>query len=463
MQGKYLTGSVTGNGAFHYYSTGTHTLVISGGYTSNCGSRSLNAALTVLDGRHVTQVLSLSSANGLIAVDRLTLQNGEGGTPGAGLQVNYLASVNNDVHVMNNIIRDNHSSVDAGGVYVSGAGENTWLFNNLIAGNSADSQYGAGYITGYGHFNEIIANTVTANTSAYHGPNGDPVGGLFCGGSRFCQLYNNIFWNNTTYGIFLGNTGAAMAYNDYGTLGGIAPASSTGDVSVAPKFVNPGAGNYRLGSGSPCPRFLAGTPQPDLMAMPIRPPATWTLGRTSICDRYAGASVSIGVCQTTLLSSGSGWAGRDGARREEVVMRLVLGVFLCILCAPSSAAVFCATTPQELRDAFVAAQNNSQNNTVKIARGNYNTGGTQFVYFTGGSTTDGNLIVRGGFNADCHSDPRSFADRIGWRRRVGRALRAQRYWIPHRGIPHVAKCRTVNRQSNRVVRPNRFGRCHCSF
>jgi Periplasmic copper-binding protein (NosD) len=255
VQGTYLTGSVTGNGAFHYYSTGTHALVISGGYTASCATQSRNAALTVLDGRHMTQVLSLSSANGLIGVGQLTLQNGEGGTPGAGLQVNYLASVNADVHVINNIIRDNHSSVDAGGVYVSGAGQYTWVFSNLIAGNSADSQYGAGYVTGYGQFNEIIGNTVTANTSAYHGPNGDPVGGLFCGGSQFCQLYNNIFWNNTTYGIFLGNTGAAMAYNDYGTLGGNAPASSLGDVSVAPKFVNPGAGNYRLGSGSPVRDF----------------------------------------------------------------------------------------------------------------------------------------------------------------------------------------------------------------
>ncbi len=82
-------------------------------------------------------------------------------------------------------------------------------------------------------------------------------------------------------------------------------------------------------------------------------------------------------------------------------MRQILGLFFCIVCAPSSAAVFCVTTPQELRDAFVAAQNSTQNNTVKIARGSYNPGGTPFVYSKGGSTTDGNLIVRGGFNADC--------------------------------------------------------------
>jgi hypothetical protein len=255
VQGTYLTGSVTGNGAFHYYSTGTHSLVIAGGYGASCATTSRNAALTVLDGRHATQVLSLSSANGLIGVTQLTLQNGEGGTPGAGLQVNWLASVNAGVHVMNNIIRNNHSSVDAGGVYLSGAGEETWLFSNLIADNSADSQYGAGYVTGYGQYNEIYDNTVTANTSAYHGSNGDPVGGLFCGGSRFCQIGNNIFWNNTTYGIFLGNTGAHLSYNDYGVLGGNAPAFSTGDVAVAPKFVNPGAGNYRLSSSSPVRDF----------------------------------------------------------------------------------------------------------------------------------------------------------------------------------------------------------------
>ena len=250
VQGTYQTGSASGNEAFHFYSTNTHSLIIAGGYSTGCASQLHVTSATVLDGRHVTGVLVLSNANGTIAVQGLTLQNGESGIPGGGLSVNYLASVNAPVHVMNNIIRNNHSSVDAGGIYVSGAGSETWLFNNLIANNDADAQYGAGYVTGYGQYNEVFANTVTANTSASHGS--DPaVGGLFCGGSRRCQITNNIFWNNTNYGIYLGNGGAILEYNDYGTRGGSAPASSLGDVSVAPQFANPGNGNYRLGSGSP--------------------------------------------------------------------------------------------------------------------------------------------------------------------------------------------------------------------
>ena len=37
-----------------------------------------------------------------------------------------------------------------------------------------------------------------------------------------CHIYNNIFWNNTNIGLYLG-VGSYLEYNDYGTLGGTAP------------------------------------------------------------------------------------------------------------------------------------------------------------------------------------------------------------------------------------------------
>jgi parallel beta-helix repeat protein len=250
QQGLYRTGSITSNGPFFYYSTASHMLRVSGGFSANCVSQTRVASLTVLDGQHLTGVFALRSANGNLAINELTLQNGEYDQPGAGLQINYLTSVNAEVLLVDTIIRANHTSVDAGGLYLSGAGIQTWLFNSLITGNSADGQYGAGYVTGYGQFNEVFANTVTDNTSAYRGGSA-PVGGLFCGGSRACRLTNNIFWNNTTYGLYLGNSGAALLYNDYGMRGGAAPASSIGDLSVAPRFIDPSAGNFRLSASSP--------------------------------------------------------------------------------------------------------------------------------------------------------------------------------------------------------------------
>jgi len=252
VQGSYKTLSA---GAFHYYSSGTHSLLVEGGFNTGCSAQSHVTAQTVLDGRHVTGVLSLASANGTIGVDTLTLQNGESGTVGAGLQINYLTSVSAPVHVTNTIIRNNHSSVDAGGLYMSGAGSETWLINVLLADNSSDEQYGAGYVTGYGQFNEIMATTVSGNTAANQSGSGAAVGGLFCGGSRRCQIYNDIFWNNTNYGLYLGNSGAVLGYNDYGTLGGVAPAQSFGNASVAPQFVDRSAGNYRLSSDSPLRDF----------------------------------------------------------------------------------------------------------------------------------------------------------------------------------------------------------------
>jgi len=252
VQGAYNTPS---SGTFHYYSTGTHVLIVSGGYTAGCALQLHVTSQTVLDGHHATGVLSLSSANGSIAVDTLTLQNGESGSVGAGLQINYLASVNASVHVMNTIIRNNHSSVDAGGLYLSGAGDETWLINVLLADNSSDIQYGAGYVTGYGQFNEIMATTVSGNTAANQGGSGAAVGGLFCGGSRRCQVYNSIFWNNTTFGLYLDNSGAIVGDSDYGTLGGHAPATLFDNASVAPQFVNRDNGNYHLSSDSPLRNF----------------------------------------------------------------------------------------------------------------------------------------------------------------------------------------------------------------
>ena len=260
-QGTYLTGAPTGNGPFFYYSTtSTHLLFIEGGYNANCTSQIHKAALTTLDGRNMTGVLALRSANGTIIVDNLTLQKGESGEPGAGLQVNYLVSVNARVTIANNIIRNNHSSVGAGGVYASGAGFELYMSNNLIAGNSSDGQNGAGYVTGYGQYTYLLNNTVVKNTSTAVT---NPSGGLYCGGTTPCGIYNNIFWNNTNYGIFLGNSGAILSHNDYGSQGGAAPAVDDTNLSTPPKFVDENNSDFHLTGDSPLLGF--GFPQGTLI------------------------------------------------------------------------------------------------------------------------------------------------------------------------------------------------------
>jgi len=247
-QGMYQTGAATGNVPFFYYSTTTRLLQILGSYNADCTTQQRKALLTKLDGNDSTGVLIVRSANGPVDIEDLTIQNGNSDEPGAGLQVNYLVSVNASVNVGDLIVRSNHSSVDAGGLYVSGAGTQVYVSNNLIVGNSAQGQHGAGYVIAYGQYNELYNNTVVQNVSTAVT---NPVGGLYCAGTAPCYLYNNIFWNNTTYGLDLGNSGALLSHNDVGTLGGETPAVTDHELSTTPKFVDAANGDFRLAADSP--------------------------------------------------------------------------------------------------------------------------------------------------------------------------------------------------------------------
>lgn len=254
VAGAYETGAATANGPFFYHSTGEHHLYLSGGFDAGCHTRSLDASLTVLDGKHDTPVLMLRGTSANIAVSWLTLRNGESDEPGAGLQINYLVPVGGRVSVGGVIVRDNHSSVDAGGIYVAG-GESLYFSASLVVGNRSDGQYGAGFLAGFGDYNEIFHNTVTRNTSA--APS-EPIGGLYCGGTAPCTISNNIVWNNTGAGLYLGAAGAALGDNDYGTLAGTAPASAVHNLSVKPQFADPDHGDFHLAGNSPLLGF--GTP-----------------------------------------------------------------------------------------------------------------------------------------------------------------------------------------------------------
>jgi len=87
------------------------------------------------------------------------------------------------------------------------------------------------------------------------------------------------------------------------------------------------------------------------------------------------------------------------ARAHATAYACAVGLLVCA--AGARAAPFCVTTPQKLRDAFATAQNNHLSNTIKIAAGTYATGGTGFAYDATHAGTDGNLVVRGGYDADC--------------------------------------------------------------
>ncbi len=251
VKGTYMVGSATSNGPFHYHSTAaTGQFRILGGYNAACTLRTKKASLTVLDGNGIAQVLSIRRSTSNIAVIYLTIQNGETNQPGGGLMINPLSGDDSGADIENNIIRNNHTSNQAGGLFVHAgdAGDDLYVLNNVITGNSADFDIGAGAVIGNSPIASVYNNTVTRNTTALAGG----TGGLYYGGAGAdAYIANNIFWNNTTYGIYLTSSHVHLDNNDIGTAGGFSPVSSTGNISLNPRFVDAVGGDFHLAGDSP--------------------------------------------------------------------------------------------------------------------------------------------------------------------------------------------------------------------
>lgn len=250
VKGTYKVGSATGNGPFHYHSTASSGgIYIHGGYDAGCSTGKPKASLTVLDGNHTAQVLSLFNSTVDVYVTAVTIQNGETAQAGGGLAVNVGSGNFGNALIESNIIRNNHTTGQAGGLYVtSGGGSTLYVVNNAITGNSADNDYGAGAIVGNTGAAAVEGNTVTRNTTTHAGG----TGGLYFGGSfQFAYIVNSIFWNNTHYGIYLGSGNVNMKYSDYGMAGGSAPSTSVGNLSVNPSFIDAAGGDFHLAGDSP--------------------------------------------------------------------------------------------------------------------------------------------------------------------------------------------------------------------
>lgn len=240
----------TDTGPFHY-SNATRGLSIIGGYDDGCINRLDDPTLSVLDGGHATAVLELHSQGGALEVDWLTIRNGESTGAGAGL---YLEGTGGQVtSVSDTIIRDNHAADTAGGIYATvgnNASDDVLLIeSSLIVGNSADNGSSAGVLIVHGSGATFAGNTVSENTTTL--PQG--IGGLtFSGnGTCNCAVMNNIFWDNTRIGLWLGNSNVALEYNDIGTPGGLPADTDVGNVSIAPQFVDRNGGDFHLAGDSP--------------------------------------------------------------------------------------------------------------------------------------------------------------------------------------------------------------------
>jgi hypothetical protein len=231
--GTYYT-SNNGNAEFSYNNATTaRKLDINGGYNSDCSAITENPGLTILDGSGATRVLE-SESNGDVSLRYLTFQNGSAvaNQYGAGVALNLYDTAVGPIIFDQNIVRNNHSASSDGGFRIGLSGSGTLQFeNNLIVGNTADNFIGGGEIDDNSSTANIVNNTFAQNTVA-NSP-ASAIGGLSCLGSGANTMSNNIFWGNSGYDL---DTAAILVDNDYGTDAVSPNATSSGNVSVDPKF-----------------------------------------------------------------------------------------------------------------------------------------------------------------------------------------------------------------------------------
>ena len=254
--GTYGTGAATMHQAFTYGSVAQHSLTILGGYNAGCHARTANATATVIDGENQTGAMALDNLHGDISVEDLTFQHGNTVNSGAGLDINFCSNPpcagpqGNRISVMHSVMRNNTTtSNQCGGGLVAYADALVYVAHNLIEDNTAGSPAGGGVClataTGATQF---YGNTVVENNA---GSGANAAGGLACGGPAPCEIYDNIFWDNSGAGLLLTDPGAVLLFNDFGARVGQDPSIEVGDVSENPQFVDLAAGNVHLSGASP--------------------------------------------------------------------------------------------------------------------------------------------------------------------------------------------------------------------
>ena len=148
-----------------------------------------------------------------------------------------------------NLFYHNSAGLDGGGFYHALGNASVW--NNLFYGNSV-SRNGGGLYTAAGS-PRLWHNTLHGNQAAGYG------GGIYLGGGT-PTISNTILVSNTASlsggGLYRGGGSPAADYNDVwansgGDYGGGLSAGPH-DLSVDPRFVNPGQADYHLQEGSPC-------------------------------------------------------------------------------------------------------------------------------------------------------------------------------------------------------------------
>jgi hypothetical protein len=177
----------------------------------------------------------LCFANGTVEFVGNEVADNTGADSGGGLFV-ILSGAAPSV-IASNEFRDNQATEDGGGMWIDTA--NPLVVNNLFVGNSAP--VAAGVLAD--NVGTFANNTVVGNVAS------SSAGGFFDEDGTFA-IVNSIIRGNTApaspqIGDPTGTTTATWSNVEGGWPG-------IGNIDADPLFVDPGAGNYQLGFGSPC-------------------------------------------------------------------------------------------------------------------------------------------------------------------------------------------------------------------
>ncbi|MEQ8764033.1 MAG: right-handed parallel beta-helix repeat-containing protein [Planctomycetota bacterium] len=167
-------------------------------------------------------------------------------------------------YVLNNTISENFAYY---GSAIASFGSVSLIFNNTITAN----QYGGAILTYIGSLTYLANNTVADNVASELIGFSSPVN-ILAGGtailinetitrngsspayaaisvvSSSALVYSTIAWGNSVEGITNGGSSVGVYYSNIG--GGVYP--GPGNIDADPQFLDPAAGDFRLGCQSPC-------------------------------------------------------------------------------------------------------------------------------------------------------------------------------------------------------------------
>ena len=230
------------------YAGGDARLLLLGGYTAGCSSRSLVATNTVLDGQQATHdsefgVYGASS----ILVEGITFKSfarsvtidGDSNDAADSIVVRYVIGTD--------LFGAASTQLSFAGFSVSGKSNirvESSLFYNVHGGDTAAGLGVFGY-------DDNVAAVITNVTSAYNGARGLQMGCYQCSGSVLA--YNTILYNNAAGDLDTRNSASipVIAYSDLDPSRVAGLTTSLGNINADPRFQNPLNGNFLLLSNSP--------------------------------------------------------------------------------------------------------------------------------------------------------------------------------------------------------------------